>query len=523
VLPAAGFLDARAPPKAGRAVEIKKASTSAARRLLEQKMAVQKHGLHAREQRVASIQMAPATLDHPDFRIGEKMDCALEQIWRRYEIGVENADELAGRRFKSDRKCTCLESRPVDPVNELNIETALTQFLNAGSGHFPSVISRIIQDLDLEQVSRVIHFADRTQKALHHVNFIKNRKLHRYLWQLAKLAGWNSRTFAVLQEKINDEIPVNAIGRETDEHGEVTRRPNHVAEASLHKVGCQLLRQQVRMMALPSPASNQKWRACLGKTEPKRIKIRTMSILIAALLVSTAIAANQEEPNEDKQHEREELGVNPYTTPSIERIFAQLDQLRPLPFDQLKHKLPQSITAGREQKGLIFGGLIADGFLIVEAEKKNLVENFGRVLTEHAHALGVGGRVMRHSASLTELGRRGDWQQVRQELIATQADVEQAMVELRDEKMAHLISLGGWLRGLEISAGTVEAEFSPQGAELKTLPPPLAHTPLFEKIRGSIKKLQPILSKAPDALTRADAGAIRAEASELNYAIRQGE
>ena len=500
-------------------------------------MAVQKHGLHAREQRVASIQMAPATLDHPDFRIGEKMDCALEQIWRRYEIGVENADELAGRRFKSDRKCTCLESRPVDPVNELNIETALTQFLNAGSGHFPSVISRIIQDLDLEQVSRVIHFADRTQKALHHVNFIKNRKLHRYLWQLAKLAGWNSRTFAVLQEKINDEIPVNAIGRETDEHGEVTRRPNHVAEASLHKVGCQLLRQQVRMMALPAPASNQKWRACLGKTEPKRIKIRTMSILIAALLVSTAIAANQDEPNEDKQHEREELGVNPYTTPSIERIFAQLDQLRPLPFDQLKHKLPQSITAGREQKGLIFGGLIADGFLIVEAEKKNLVENFGRVLIEHAHALGVGGRVMRHSASLTELGRRGDWQQVRQELIATQADVEQAMVELRDEKMAHLISLGGWLRGLEISAGTVEAEFSPQrakvlaqpdladyfGAELKTLPPPLAHTPLFEKIRGSIKKLQPILSKAPDALTRADAGAIRAEASELNYVIRQGE
>jgi len=111
------------------------------------------------------------------------------------------------------------------------------------------------------------------------------------------------------------------------------------------------------------------------------------------------------------------------------------------------------------------------------------------------------------------------------------------MVELRDEKMAHLISLGGWLRGLEISAGTVEAEFSPQrakvlaqpdladyfGAELKTLPPPLAHTPLFEKIRSSIKKLQPILSKAPDALTRADAGAIRAEASELNYAIRQGE
>ncbi len=291
------------------------------------------------------------------------------------------------------------------------------------------------------------------------------------------------------------------------------------------------------MMALPSPASNQKWRDCLGKTAQKRAKIRSMSIFVALALASIAIGANQEEPNEDKEHEREELGVNPYTAPSIEKIFAQLDQLRPLSFDHLKREHPQSIPAGREHKGLIFGGLIADGFLIVEAERKSLVENFGRVLMEQARALGVGDRVMRHSASLTELGRRGEWQQVRQELIATQTDVEQAMIELRDEKMAHLISLGGWLRGLEISASAVEAEFSPQrakllvqpdladyfAAELKTLPPTIAHTALFEKIRATVKKLQPILSKSPEALTRADVGVIRVDVSELNDAIRRGE
>jgi hypothetical protein len=291
------------------------------------------------------------------------------------------------------------------------------------------------------------------------------------------------------------------------------------------------------MMALPSPASNQKWRVCLGKNPIIRTKIRTLSILIALALGASTIGALQEEPNEDKDHEREELGVNPYTTPSIERIFAQLDQLRPLPFDELKRELPQSIAVSREQKGLIFGGLIADGFLLVESERKNLVENFGRVLLSEARALGVADRVTRHSASLTELGKRGEWQKVRQELIATQTDVEQAMVELRDEKMAHLISLGGWLRGLEVSAGAVEAEFSPErakvlaqpdladyfGEELKTLPPLVAHIPLFEKIRAGVKKLQPILSKSPGAINRADITAIRSEASELNKAIRRRE
>ena len=89
---------------------------------------------------------------------------------------------------------------------------------------------------------------------------------------------------------------------------------------------------------------------------------------------------------------------------------------------------------------------------------------------QQARALGVGDRVMRHSASLTELGRRGDWARVRQELVTTQTDVEQAMLELRDERMAHLISLGGWLRGLEICARAVEMDFSPQRTKILAQP-----------------------------------------------------
>src|ERR1700704_2965978 len=117
------------------------------------------------------------------------------------------------------------------------------------------------------------------------------------------------------------------------------------------------------------------------------------------------------------------------------------------------------------------------------------MDDLGRVLIREAGGLGVADRVIRHSASLTELGRNGDWMAVRKELEATQADVEQAMIALRDQKMAHLISLGGWLRGLEISSGAVEGKFTPQRAqillqpqlldyfeqELKTLPPSLAH------------------------------------------------
>jgi hypothetical protein len=254
------------------------------------------------------------------------------------------------------------------------------------------------------------------------------------------------------------------------------------------------------------------------------------------LLCTQQPLSSQEKPVSEHDYEREELGVNPYTAPSIARIFQQLDELKPLPFDQLKRSFPQPSHTSREQLGMIFGALVADGFLLVECEKKDLVDDLGRILLRHARSLGVADRVMRHSASLTELGRRGEWSAMRKELMATQTDVEQAMIELRDQKMAHLISLGGWLRGLEISAGAVEADFSSErarvlsqpdlanyfAAEFKTLPPSIAHSPLFERIRSGINAIKIIINQThPAGLSAADVKKIHEEACELNLSIQR--
>ena len=263
-----------------------------------------------------------------------------------------------------------------------------------------------------------------------------------------------------------------------------------------------------------------------------------LTICTIALGFGTAPLSAQDKTQGAEDYQREELGINPYTAPSVADIFQQLDDLKPLPFEELKREFPQGTTSGREQMGMLFGGLVADGFLIVECEKKNLVEDLGRVLLRQARSLGVGDRVMRHSASLTELGKGGDWLAVRGELIATQKDVEQAMIELRDQKMAHLISLGGWLRGLEITAGAVESKYTPERAavlwqrdlinyfseELKTLPPPVARQPLFEKIRSGVGEIRNLLNHAPpDHMSLAEVKALHAKARELNLAIAGAE
>jgi len=262
-----------------------------------------------------------------------------------------------------------------------------------------------------------------------------------------------------------------------------------------------------------------------------QLRMKAISRLGTALIIyGVGLSLSAEEPRE---HEREELGVNPYTAPSVAEIFQQLDDLKPLPYEQLKRDFPQAAHASREQMGMVFGSLVADGFLIVESQKRNLVEDLGRVLLRQARSLGVGDRVMRHSASLTELGKKGDWAAVRRELISTQQDVEQAMTELRDQKMAHLISLGGWLRGLEICAGAVESNYTPDRAavlwqrdlinyfaeEIKTLPPAVAHKPLFEKVRVGVNAIRDLLNRAPEKLSLDDVKALHTQARELNAII----
>ena len=65
------------------------------------------------------------------------------------------------------------------------------------------------------------------------------------------------------------------------------------------------------------------------------------------------------------------------------------------------------------------------------------------------------------------------------------------MVLLRDMEMAHLISLGGWLRGLQIASGTAADPFSPERAGL------LARADLLEYFSALLAELNPTLQKRP--------------------------
>jgi hypothetical protein len=80
------------------------------------------------------------------------------------------------------------------------------------------------------------------------------------------------------------------------------------------------------------------------------------------------------------------------------------------------------------------------------------MEFVGRAMIKYGKALGAGGRMNKHTQSLFEHSLRGEWQTVCVRSSPKRRPMwRRKWCMLRDVDIAHLISLGGWLRALEIS------------------------------------------------------------------------
>lgn len=200
----------------------------------------------------------------------------------------------------------------------------------------------------------------------------------------------------------------------------------------------------------------------------------------------------------DDAHVREELAVNEFTAPSISKLFDTLKDLMPLPIAEVERKMPARMSPDRADLAIELGFLIADGFLVVQAEQLDRVEELAKDLTRYGKALGAGDRVNRHAASLLDSAKNKNVDQLKKELTATQHDVEAELVSLRDADLAHLISLGGWIRALEVSTVAVDKQFSPERART------VMREDIADYYTESVAGLEPRISERPNYLAMRD-------------------
>lgn len=165
----------------------------------------------------------------------------------------------------------------------------------------------------------------------------------------------------------------------------------------------------------------------------------------------------------------------------------------------------------RTDLALEIGFLIADGFIAVQSGHMNKIEPLAKELSRYGKALGAGDRVNRHAASLLENARKNNVEALKEELTSTQRDVEADLITLRDVDLAHLISLGGWIRALEVASHAVEKKFTVERARH------IYREDIADYYSESIGGLDPRISE------RGDITAMRGIINGLRYMMVLGE
>lgn len=223
--------------------------------------------------------------------------------------------------------------------------------------------------------------------------------------------------------------------------------------------------------------------------------------------------------------------VEDVVVPLPNEVFGALNKLGTVNWKDYVRNDKGSNFSERPRIALLLGTVIADGFIAVQAEDAPTVKDIGQRVLGLAKGIGVQSSITQHAKAITEAADKRNWVTVRQELDRTQNSVQQAMTEMQDEKLSHLVSLGGWLRGTEVLTSVVNKKFSAEGAELLHQPDllgyfqdrlqamPQFNSRLLQDIRSALVEVKPLIDVGDASISAESVKRINEITSRLDAAI----
>lgn len=162
--------------------------------------------------------------------------------------------------------------------------------------------------------------------------------------------------------------------------------------------------------------------------------------------------------------------VEGVVVPVPSEIFGALEKLGESEWASVVTQRPVFSDKSRRRTALALGISVADGLLAVQAQDVKAVESAGRDVLSLAGNLGLRQAVAGHCQSIFEAANARAWNTVRLELDKTQQTVRDTMEKMRDEPLADLVSMGGWVRGTEAITELITNSFTTDKAEVLQQP-----------------------------------------------------
>ncbi len=162
--------------------------------------------------------------------------------------------------------------------------------------------------------------------------------------------------------------------------------------------------------------------------------------------------------------------VDDVVVPVASEVFSVLDKLGEPDWAGQLRKLEAPRTTDRTRLALLLGSVVAEGFIAVQAQDREKVEDIGREVLRLADSLAIRDAVIKNTQVILDSAREGDWATIKRELDRTQKTVRETMETMRDDELAQCVSIGGWLRGTEALTSLIGKAYDVDKAELLNQP-----------------------------------------------------
>jgi hypothetical protein len=258
-----------------------------------------------------------------------------------------------------------------------------------------------------------------------------------------------------------------------------------------------------------------------------RILRKWLTLSAIALFPLVSIWAEQDTGKKDSpstvqpltsEEMKQAVTIDTITVPTPGEFFQAIDK-GGKPNWASQFRPPTQIDGtSRAQMALNLGTLIADGYIAVEAQDGQQVKNIGRDVLTLAKKLSVSDSVIARGKSISQFAESGAWDQLNEELEATQNEVKKALEENRDTDLITLVSIGGWIRGTQVVTGLLVQTYSPEVAKLlrqpelvdylrgklDQLPQRIRQDKLVVQVNGELQTMAKLVSFSPDHVPTAE-------------------
>jgi hypothetical protein len=253
-----------------------------------------------------------------------------------------------------------------------------------------------------------------------------------------------------------------------------------------------------------------------------------LKIAVFVLFTGFFAAAGAEETNRLTPDQMTKAArTDSFSIPTPGELFVALGKTGKINWSS-QYRGPIPVTySNRAQIALNLGGLIADGFIAVEAKDGQQVKNIGSDIIKLAKALGVSEKLLSRGSTINDFAQNNEWDTLQEELEATQNEVKSAMQSHADQDLVILVTLGGWIRGTQVVTAAIVQNYDERSARVLRQPalvrfmqskinevsPELRDEPLVKDVTQQLSEIEKLVSFPPDKAPTVD------EVRKVNQAV----